>query len=95
MFVVTVLFRQHPEHAVAFLDAVTENARRSLEDEPGCHRFDVAVGEDGPETVFLYELYSDRAAFDAHMKTAHFTAFDTMVAPWVASKEARFYTLAS
>lgn len=93
MYVVTVTFRIKPEHAEAFLDAIRENARLSLETEPGCHRFDVAVGEDGPETVFLYELYADRAAFDAHRATDHFRSFDATVADWVASKEVACYLL--
>ncbi|MEO1536445.1 MAG: putative quinol monooxygenase [Pseudomonadota bacterium] len=93
MYVVTVTFRLAVEHAQAFLAAVRENAQLSLAREPGCHRFDVAVGEDGPETVFLYELYDDRAAFDAHLASAHFKSFDAMVAPWVASKDVATYVL--
>ena len=93
MYVVTVSFRQKPEHAEEFLTAIRDNAAQSLQDEPGCHRFDVAIGDDGPETVFLYELYTDRAAFDAHLQTAHFKAFDALVAPWVASKDVHCYHL--
>lgn len=94
MYVVAVTFRLHPVQAEAFLRAVRENARVSLEQEPGCHRFDVATGEDGPETVFLYELYADRAAFDAHLQSTHFKAFDAEVADWIASKDVQTYILA-
>lgn len=93
MYVVTVTFGIHAAHADAFLAAVQENARLSVENEPDCHRFDVAVGETGPETVFLYELYTDRAAFDAHLASAHFKSFDAAVADWVASKDVRTYVL--
>ena len=93
MFVVTVTFGIHAKHAAAFLAAVQENARLSLEQEPECHRFDVAVGEGGPEKVFLYELYTDRAAFDEHLASAHFKAFDAKVADWVASKDVQTFTL--
>lgn len=93
MYVVTVMFRLHQENADSFLAAIRENARLSLETEPGCHRFDVAVSEDGPSTVFLYELYTDRAAFEAHLATDHFKAFDAASADWVAGKDARFYLL--
>ena len=95
MYVVTVTFRLHAAHADAFLSAIQENARLSVETEPGCRRFDVAVGEDGPETVFLYELYSDRAAFDAHLESEHFKAFDSNAADWIAEKDIRCYLLAS
>lgn len=93
MYVVAVTFQIHAAHAPAFLDAIRENARHSLDIEPGCHRFDVAVGENGPETVFLYELYTDRAAFDAHLTSAHFKAFDAKVASWVAAKQVDTYQL--
>ena len=95
MYVVTVIFRLRPNKAEAFLPAIKENARLSVETEPGCHRFDVAVDEDGPETVFLYELYDDRAAFEAHMATDHFKMFDAMVDDWVAEKDVRTYLLTS
>lgn len=93
MYVVAVTFDLHAEHAKAFLDAIRENAALSLETELGCHRFDVAVGENGSESVFLYELYSDRAAFDAHLDSDHFKAFDAKVAPWVASKQVATFVL--
>lgn len=93
MYVVTVTFRINPDHTDRFLEAMRENARLSLEREPGCHRFDVALGENGPETVFLYELYTDRAAFDAHLEADHFKSFDATVADWVASKDVACYVL--
>ena len=93
MYVVTVTFRIAPEASDEFLVAMRENAQTSLETEPGCHRFDVAIGEDGPETVFLYELYTDRAAFDVHLGSAHFKAFDAKVAPWVIDKAVATYLL--
>ncbi|MEM6386161.1 MAG: putative quinol monooxygenase [Pseudomonadota bacterium] len=93
MYVVAVTFHVDAAHTDAFLAAVTENARQSLDSEPDCHRFDVAVGENGPETVFLYEIYADRAAFDAHLASAHFKSFDALVSPWVTSKEVGTFTL--
>lgn len=63
------------------------NARVSLRDEPGCHQFDVLRNTGAPETVFLYELYANRAAFNAHLASTHFQSFDTAVAPMIASKD--------
>ena len=51
------------------------NALSSRNDEPGCKQFDICVDASKPATVFLYELYDDRAAFDAHLASAHFKAF--------------------
>ncbi|MHA3980726.1 putative quinol monooxygenase [Halovulum sp. GXIMD14794] len=92
MYVVTVTFEPHAGQMEAFLPHMLENARRSLEDEPGCHRFDVCLSEDR-NSVFLYELYTDLAAFMAHVETAHFKSFDVAVADLVRHKTVRIYEL--
>lgn len=90
MVVVTVVFELKPEHAGAFRVAMLENARASRETEPGCRQFDVCV-EPGTGTIFLYELYDDRAAFAAHVAADHFKAFDAATREWVARKDVRIY----
>ena len=89
MFVVVVDFHIHPEHVEAFSVAIRDNARASVEDEPGCHQFDVCVAPNDPAHFFLYELYTDRAAFDAHLAAPHFLAFDRLIKPWVRDKVVR------
>ena len=78
------------EHAAAFRVAMLENAAASREDEPGCRQFDVCV-EPASGTIFLYEIYDDRAAFDAHVRTEHFLRFDATVRDWVTRKDVRLY----
>ncbi|MEM7522936.1 MAG: antibiotic biosynthesis monooxygenase [Pseudomonadota bacterium] len=39
--------------------------------------------------MFLYEVYDDAAAFDAHLASDHFKDFDAAVAPMVAAKTVR------
>lgn len=63
-----------------------ENARLSLETEPGCLRFDVSTDPMKAHRVFLYEIYASRGAFDEHLRTDHFLAFDREVASMVESK---------
>ena len=91
MYVVTVAFEIRPEAAAAFLPLMLENARASLAEEPGCLRFDVcreeAADDAPPVRVFLYEIYRDRGAFDAHLASAHFQSFDAATRPMVASKQ--------
>lgn len=91
MYVITVLFKVKPEHAEAFATEMEANALASLENEPGCHQFDVAYAPDDPTTCFLYELYTDRAAFDVHRGMAHFKSFDATVAPWLESKSVQVF----
>jgi quinol monooxygenase YgiN len=90
MLVVTVVFEPKAEHAASFRAAMLDNARASRENEPGCRQFDVCI-DPASGTIFLYELYDDRAAFDAHMRTAHFLAFDAQTREWVVRKDVRTY----
>jgi quinol monooxygenase YgiN len=91
MYVVTVEFTVHAQHVEAFRARMLENARASLAQEPGCRQFDVCVDPAAPAAVFLYEVYADRAAFDAHLAAPHYLAFAAAVAPWVAAKVVRTY----
>jgi len=89
MHVITVEFTVRPEAFDAFMPLMLENARLSRETEPGCRQFDVctdAARPGGPGVVFLYELYDDRAAFDAHRATAHFRSFDAAVKNMLTAK---------
>lgn len=95
MYVVTVLFEVAGEAATAFLERVRRQAADSLSREPACRRFDVCVDPAMPRRVFLYELYDDRAAFDAHLASGHFKAFDREVAAMVLAKRVETYALTS
>ena len=87
MYVVTVDFRIRKGHEKAFLEAMKLQAKNSLEREEACLQFDVCTAPDDPGHVFLYEVYSDEAAFQAHLETPHFHAFNDGTAGWVASKQ--------
>ena len=91
MFVVTVEFVVQQDRVAAFREAMVENARASRTREPGCRQFDVCIDPSDPGVVFLYEVYDDQAAFDAHVASAHFVAFDGRVRDWVARKTVRSY----
>lgn len=93
MFLVTVVFTVRPAHVADFAARVRRQAEDSLREEPGCSRFDVWVAPDDPGRVFLFEIYDDRAAFDLHLASTHFKAFDTEVGPWVADKKIETWTL--
>lgn len=88
MFVVTVTFVIKRENLDEFMPVMSRQAHNSLTREQGCLQFDVCQDQKNPERVFLYEVYSDRAAFDAHLQTEHFLGFDKTVGPWTISKVA-------
>jgi autoinducer 2-degrading protein len=86
-FVIIVDFRLKPGAKADFLRLINENARASCREEPGCRRFDVLATESESDRIVLYEIYDDRAAFDAHIKTRHFASFNEASAALVADKK--------
>ena len=58
-----------------FMEAIIEDAQGSVNDEPGCLRFDVIQDADDPNRIWLYEVYRDEAAFQAHTQAPHFIKF--------------------
>ncbi|WP_417418831.1 putative quinol monooxygenase [Hoeflea sp.] len=91
MFAVVVTFKIKAGMIDKFMPLMLENARASLRDEPGCHQFDVCTDEAQPDSVFLYELYSDLAAFEAHQQTPHFQQFGKTGGPMVEAKDVRTF----
>ena len=86
-FAITVDFTLKPGSMASFRKLIDKNAQDSCALEPGCSRFDVLVPKDGVDRVFLYEIYADRAAFDAHLLTAHFEVFNRESEALVLSKK--------
>lgn len=74
-YVITVEFDVVPAQFGTFLGLMAENAEASRRDEPGCKRFDVCRPHESENRVFLYEIYDDQAAFQAHLQTSHFKSF--------------------
>lgn len=93
MFVVTVTFEVEAQHRAAFAAAVADQARNSLALEADCLRFDVCHDPDDPTRIFLYEIYSDAAAFQTHLESAHFEAFNAQVTPWTRDKAVGTWSL--
>lgn len=91
MFAVVVTFDIKPECVAAFTDLVRHNAETSVLLEQGCHRFDVCTDPGRPNEVFLYELYSDAASFDAHLASPHYHVFNAAVSDMVRQKTVQTY----
>lgn len=93
-YLITVAFDVEPTRREQFVRLVTSNAQASLREEPGCLRFDVLLPVEPAEyDVLLYEIYRDREAFDAHLGSAHFLAFDAETRDAVRRKTVREYHL--
>ena len=92
-FVIIVDFRLKAGRLADFRRVVDENARASAQREPGCRRFDVLVPSGEADRVVLYEIYDDRAAFEAHMASAHFAKFQAESTEMVSAKSVYDYDL--
>jgi len=87
MFVVVVEFTARAEFIDRFLQRVMQQAQDSLKLEVDCHVFDVCVCSNNKNRVLLYEIYTDRTAFDNHLASAHFLDFNATVQEWVSAKQ--------
>ncbi len=90
-YAVCVTLQVTPDDLEEFMPLMLENARASLTDEKGCQRFDILTDPDREGEVFLFELYEDRAAFDAHRETKHYKSFDAATVYMIRAKKIRTY----
>lgn len=94
MFVVTVTCEINPEHIKEFRAAILKNANASITNEPGCRQFDVCFAAGGAR-CFLFEVYDDSDAFDAHRATPHFKQYSETVNDWIVSKNLETWSRAT
>jgi (4S)-4-hydroxy-5-phosphonooxypentane-2,3-dione isomerase len=71
-----------------YLAALTENGKASVT-EPGCRAFNIQTLASDPNHVFIYEVYDNEAALQAHRATEHFKKYAATTAKMVAKRDAR------
>ena len=86
-----VEFNLKPGQHAAFDRIIREHARRTLEEEPGCERFDVLqpVGRDGaPDQarVPLCEVHRNQAAADEHGRNPRLATARDAYAPLIENR---------
>ena len=86
MFVITVKFVINEKDIEKFKVRILQQARDSLELEKDCHQFDVCHDPNNKNIVFLYEIYTDKNAFNMHLNSKHYLAFNDEVTSWVKEK---------
>ena len=75
MYVIIAPIQIREGHKEQFIQAIIEDAKGSVNDEPGCLRFDVIQDAGDENRIWLYEVYQDEAAFQAHTQAPHFIKF--------------------
>ncbi|MFB4391461.1 MULTISPECIES: putative quinol monooxygenase [unclassified Pseudomonas] len=87
MYSLIIKTRVKPGCADAFLTAIQVNAAASVASEPGCLVFDVSQDRQDPDVIYLYEIYLDDAAYQAHTETPHFRDSRPLVEPLIVAQE--------
>jgi quinol monooxygenase YgiN len=90
-FVVTAVWKAKPgeEERIAKVIGVMSEPSRA---EQGCLFYQGHRNPEDPQTFFLYEQYVDRAGYEAHMNSSHFTEHVKEGAiPYLEARERTFY----
>ena len=72
------------------MQALLANAQASRTTEEGCLCFDVLVDPKVPTSIMLYEVFRDKAAFEAHQQTTHHKRYVAEGVPMLLSRERHF-----
>jgi (4S)-4-hydroxy-5-phosphonooxypentane-2,3-dione isomerase len=81
-----------PSEMPKFLEAIKENGANAVK-EPGCREFNITVLANNPNHVFLYEVYDNEAALNAHRQTEHFKKYQAATANMIADRNVRAMSL--
>jgi autoinducer 2-degrading protein len=79
-----------PGQVDAYLAALKENGVAAVH-EPGCHEFNITVSPKDPNHVFIFEVYENTAAFEAHRASDHFKKYAATTKDMVAKRDARMF----
>jgi autoinducer 2-degrading protein len=88
-FVATVVeLEVAPAELDKFLAALKENAAASIK-EPGCRRYDFMQSASAPNQIWIYEVYENAAAVQAHRETEHFKKYVAATKDLVLKRQSR------
>ncbi|MCH2129308.1 MAG: antibiotic biosynthesis monooxygenase [Pirellulaceae bacterium] len=82
MFSIFVTISVQEDKVDDFIQASHGDAQGATRDEPGCFRFDLHQDPEVSNRFYLYEVYRDEAAFQAHLEQPHFLEWRSIVRPW-------------
>ena len=82
MYVIIAPIQIKQGYKEQYMKEIIDDARGSVNDEPGCLRFDVIQDASDSNRIWLYEVYKDAAAFEAHTQAPHFAKFRDATADW-------------
>lgn len=95
MYIVAVFIETLPGREVEMRSALLTYSRTCLERESGCRQFDIGQDPVEANAFFLYQVYRDQAAHNAHRESAHYADYRHLVDPWTKTRRFLTYELLS
>lgn len=86
MIALVVIIEIKPGYRQQFMESMLDDAQHSVQDEPGCLRFDVLEDREDSNRILLYEVYEDDTDLETHGQTPHFLRWKETVKDWFASE---------
>ena len=74
-----VTMQVKPGFSDQFREASIDDSEGSVRDEPGCYRFDTLQSDSDPNCFYMYMVFADRAALDAHHDSPHWAKWNSAV----------------
>lgn len=74
-----------PAQLAAYQALLSEEIAASIEREPGVLMLHAVAHKDAPHAVRILEVYASRAAYEAHIQTAHFLKYKSATAGMVTA----------
>jgi quinol monooxygenase YgiN len=74
-----------PADLQKFIVALKENGVSTIK-ETGCRQFDISQSANNPNQIFIYEIYEDEVAVQAHRASDHFKKYLATIKDIVAVK---------
>lgn len=65
--------------------AVSDQAKAAIQKEPGVLALNAFADRDDPTRITIFEIYSDHAAYESHLKAKHFLKYKATVESMVKS----------
>ncbi len=77
-----------PAELDKFIEALKENGAATSK-EAGCLQFDFSQSASNPNQIFIYEVYENEAAVQAHRATDHFKKYVATIKDIPAKRQVR------
>ena len=85
-YVITADVEITPADFDKYIGLAKETAAVSVKD-PGCREFNIAVSPKNPNHVYIFEIWENAAALDAHRATDHLKAYLSATKDMVAKRD--------